>query len=93
MISREVEADALEEVRVSSQEISLFTPGPKAAIRHRDQADPPFSEELELSAYPNREACRPRDRRGRVQKMHLTGGLIGQANSHTALRLQKTGVK
>lgn len=52
---REVEAAALEGVRVSSQEISLFVPSPKAAIRHHDQADPPYSEELELYAHPNRE--------------------------------------
>lgn len=43
MISREVEAAALKGTRVSSQEISLFTPGPKAATRHHDQADPPYS--------------------------------------------------
>jgi hypothetical protein len=43
VISREVEAAALKGTRVSSQEISLFTPGPKAATRHHDQADPPYS--------------------------------------------------
>lgn len=66
VISREVEAAALEGIRVGSQEISLFTPGPKAAIRHHDQADPPYSEKLELDAYPNREACKPRDQKGRA---------------------------
>lgn len=56
MISREVEAAALEGIRVGSQEISLFTPGPKAAIRHHDQADPPYLEKLELDAYPEKPA-------------------------------------
>lgn len=62
MISRDVEAAASEGVRVSSQEISLFVPSPRAAIPHHDQADPPQSEELELDAHPEKPAG------------HVTGG-------------------
>lgn len=45
--SGEAETAAKEGVKVRSQEISLFAPSPNAAIRHHDQADPPYSEELE----------------------------------------------